>query len=617
MTALHLRLLGPWFVGLPLLSCAGSSSDGATDTSGSTPSSTNATTSGATGDLTSASAATGGGGSASTDTSSTAATGSTSGASNAQSASSDGTTAGGSSSDGTTSGETTTGGSGSDGASSDGTTTAGGTATSGSSSTTGGVVRPDYDTLREAAAAADRLIGAAVDANALNGGDARYSDTLAREFDYVTPENATKWGPLAPSSTSYDWQDADAILGFAEDNQQFVKGHTFVWHLQTPGWVSSSMSESDLRAALKSHIETTLARYQGRIRAWDVVNEAVDVSTASGYRESVFYQTLGEGYIADAFRWARAADPDVLLFYNEIGIERLGAKSDFTYAMLSDLLDSGVPIDGIGLQSHVSIHRYPSEADLRANIRRFADLGLIVNISEVDARTNDMPGSQTERWLAERIAFQQVVGSCALEAGCEAVTFWGITDNYSWINDEGADDPLLFDRNYSEKPAYEGAMDGFAGLLPVRGANFIDNPDFESGEDRWQATTGELDVGAAQGRDGNAACVSGRTSVSDGILQNELLSALGSGGPMAFSARVRVDSAATVEAALLIVEGGSEREFNIASRAIGANDWFELSGYLGLGFEQTPSAIALKLYGPPNGAELCATAVQLQPLSIE
>jgi endo-1,4-beta-xylanase len=93
------------------------------------------------------------------------------------------------------------------------------------------------------------------------------------------------------------------------------------------------------------------------------VNEAVDVSTASGYRESVFYQTLGEGYIADAFRWARAADPDVLLFYNEIGIERLGAKSDFTYAMLSDLLESGVPIDGIGLQSHVSTHRYPSEAD--------------------------------------------------------------------------------------------------------------------------------------------------------------------------------------------------------------------------------------------------------------
>jgi GH35 family endo-1,4-beta-xylanase len=148
-----------------------------------------------------------------------------SGASNAQSASSDGTTAGGSSSDGTTS----------DGTTSDGTTTAGGTATSGSSNTTGGWFRPHYDTLREAAAAVrppdrQRLWIA----NALNGGDARYSDTLAREFDYVTPENATKWGPLAPSSTSYDWQDADAILGFAEDNQQFVKGHTFVWHLQTP-----------------------------------------------------------------------------------------------------------------------------------------------------------------------------------------------------------------------------------------------------------------------------------------------------------------------------------------------------------------------------------------------
>lgn len=228
-----------------------------------------------------------------------------------------------------------------------------------------------------------------------------------------------------------------------------------------------------------------------------------------------------------------------------------------------------------------------------------------------------MPGTQAERWLAERIAFQQIVGACAVEDGCEAVTFWGFTDHYSWINDEGADDPLLFDRNYMTKPAYEGAMDGFLGLLPVRGSNLVDNSDFAGGAERWQATAGQLDVAAAEGRDGNAGCVVGRSAASDGLVQSELLNALGSGGPLAFSALLRVDAAATVEAALVIVEGGTEREFNIATRAIDANGWFELSGYLGLGFEQAPSGISLKLYGPPGGVELCATQVRLQPLTIE
>ena len=594
----------PWWIGLLLAGCSGGSSD-AGNTTGGMGSGTGATTSGEDGTA-GDTASTGAGGSAVTDGTATT-DGTTSNDGNSATGGSSATGSASTASSGQTgSTEGTSGG-----------TTANGSSTSAGTSTTGGVTRPDWETLREAAAAASRLIGTAVSAEALGAGDARYTDTLTREFDYVTAENAMKWGPLAPSSSSYAWGDADAIVDFAEANAQAVKGHTFVWHEQTPSWVSTSMSADELSAALKDHIETTLARYRGRLRAWDVVNEAVDVSTASGYRESVFYQVLGPSYIADAFRWARAADPDVLLFYNEIGAERLGAKSDFAYAMIQGLLEDGVPIDGIGLQCHVSTHRYPSESDLRANIRRFADLGLAVNLSEVDARTNNVPGTEEARWLAERIAFQQIVGSCAVEPGCEAITFWGFTDNYSWLNDEGADDPLLFDRNYVAKPAYLGAMDGFAGFLPVRGTNVVSNADFAGGTEAWQATAGQLDVGAAVGRDGNAACVSGRTDTTEGLLQSELLGALASGGPFAFSSMVHVDAAATVEATLLIVEGGTEREFNIATRAIGADGWFELSGYLGLGFEQSPSAISLKIYGPPSGVELCATAVQLEPLTVE
>src|SRR5688572_14340446 len=272
----------------------------------------------------------------------------------------------------------------------------------------------EWSTLREAAAAAGKYVGAAIDLDALHS-DATYASILAAEFDELTPENVMKWEPLAPTADTYDWASADEVVDVAEESGQSVKGHTLVWHLQYPTWLSASMTAEELRLAMQSHIETTMGRYAGRVRAWDVVNEAVDVASASGYTESLFYEILGPDYIADAFRWAREADPDALLFYNEVGIERMGAKSNFTYEMISALIADDVPIDGIGFQSHVSIHRYPSLGNLRANIQRFADLGLRVNLSEIDARTLLLPGDQELRWSVQRIAMQQLTAACTLE----------------------------------------------------------------------------------------------------------------------------------------------------------------------------------------------------------
>lgn len=475
----------------------------------------------------------------------------------------------------------------------------------------------DFATLRDAAAAAGKLLGVAVETAALRD-DPTYGEVLAREFDYVTPEDAAKWGSVAPTATTYAWDDLDGILALAEENAQAVKGHTFVWHQQYPSWVTEAMTAEELSAALKLHIETTLARYRGRMRAWDVVNEAVDVNTASGYTDSIFWRKLGPAYIEDAFRWARAADPDVLLFYNEVGIERMGPKSDFTYAMLQDLLARGVPIDGIGFQSHVSIHRYPSLDDLRANIRRFADLGLRVNISEADARTLLMPGDQASRWEAQRIAFQQIVGACVVEPGCEAITLWGFTDRYTWINDDGsADEPLIFDRDYAAKPAYEGVLAGLLGLLPAPGDNLVVDGDFAAGAG-WAAVGGELSVTAATDRPGNAACIANRADENAGLARGAMLEPLAAGGPMVFSAWVRLRGAATgtTQATLRVQEDGLEaRELSLAT--IGASDsgWTLLTGYFGLGFEGTPSAIDLEIDGPPAGVDLCVADVQIQPLS--
>jgi endo-1,4-beta-xylanase len=479
--------------------------------------------------------------------------------------------------------------------------------------------------LRRAAAAAGKRIGTAVDAVALRD-DSTYAAALAVEFDYVTPENATKWGPLVSSPGVYDWAAADAIVAAAEARAQAVKGHTLVWHEQTPTWLTSTMTADEISAALKQHIETTLAHFRGKMRAWDVVNESVDTATASGYRESIFWQKLGPAYIENAFRWARAADPDVLLFYNDFGIERIGPKSDLAYALMRDLLAKGTPIDGIGFQSHLAIHRYPAESDLRANMRRFADLGLRVNISEADGRTLTMPGSTESRWQAQRIAFQQIVGACVVEPSCESITFWGFTDKYSWINASGAepDDPLLFDRNYIGKPAHDGVLDGLAGLLPRPGDNLASNGDFGAGQpsqpsaDGWSASGGVLAVAAADGRDGSAACVSERTDASHGVVQAGLLDRLGAGGSFSFaaSARVRGATSAPVSAELIVTESGAEpRVQNVASRAAGDGGWVDLTGYFSLGFTAAPTAIELRLSGPPAGIELCVAGIELRALS--
>jgi len=472
-----------------------------------------------------------------------------------------------------------------------------------------------WATLREAAAAAGRYIGAAVSIDALRS-DSTYGQILAQEFDEVTPENAMKWEPLAPTADTYDWVDADEIVDTAETASQSVRGHTLVWHQQYPTWLSASMTADELRAAMQSHIETTMTRYAGRVRAWDVVNEAVDTASASGYTESIFYDILGPDYIADAFRWAREADPDALLYYNEVGIERLGAKSDFTYELISSLLADDVPIDGIGFQSHVSIHRYPSLSNLQQNLARFADLGLLVNLSEIDARTLLLPGDTELRWEVQRITMQQLAFACVLEPGCEGITFWGFTDNYSWINDEGdPDDPLLFDRSYQKKPAYQGVLDGLLGRAPVEGESVLDNGDFSSGLDAWSGVDADLALGTEPGE----ACTTSRASDTAGFAQLDLEAVL-SEGAYSFMSEVRIDGSAEAVVDAMIVlelEGGASEEFNIATVPAEPGTWTELSGYLGLGFEVPVTGASLVIDGPPAGIELCLRGATLRPLSPE
>jgi endo-1,4-beta-xylanase len=312
------------------------------------------------------------------------------------------------------------------------------------------------DTLKAAAAEQRKFVGTAVQSSLLH--NPQYSGVAAREFNYLTAEYEMKWNVIAPSPGSTNFGPGDEIVGFAASHGMQVKGHTFIWHGATPAWVNA-LPAAEFRAAFEKHIRAVAGRYRGRIHAWDVVNEAV-ADDGLGLRDSVFRQKLGDSYIAEAFRLARAADPQARLFYNDYGGEGLNAKADRIHTLMRDLLSAGVPIDGVGLQMHISALGRPSDANIGANMRRLAALGLTVHISEMDVRVSGVPGSEQTRLEIQRATYRDVVRVCALEPACEAITFWGFTDAHSWIR---GDSPLLFDAQYLPKPAYHGVLDALRG----------------------------------------------------------------------------------------------------------------------------------------------------------
>jgi len=310
--------------------------------------------------------------------------------------------------------------------------------------------------LRDAARAAGKLVGAAVQSGLLT--DGRYAGVLGRHFNYLTAEYEMKWDAVERVRGSNNFGAGDAIVAYGQANGMQIKGHALVWHGSVPGWVGA-LSAEDLRAAFENHIRAVAEHYRGRVIAWDVVNEAI-ADDGSGLRDTVFRQKLGDQYIADAFRIARQADPQALLFYNDYGGEGLSQKSNRIYDLVQGLRAQGVPIDGVGLQMHITATNPPSDASIAANMRRLAGLGLSVNISEMDVRIKDAPGTTQTRLDLQKSVYHSIVGVCVAEPRCDGVTFWGFTDAYSWIDKQfGADDPLLFDEQYAVKPAYYGVLD--------------------------------------------------------------------------------------------------------------------------------------------------------------
>lgn len=312
--------------------------------------------------------------------------------------------------------------------------------------------------LRQHAADRDILIGTALATGPL-AGEAPYRDTANREFNAVTAENAMKWDATEPSRNQFNFTGADQIMASAQANGQTVHGHALVWHSQTPSWVQS-LSATEMRAAMQHHINTVVGRYAGRIASWDVVNEVFNEDGT--LRQSFWLNTLGQSYIADAFRFARAADPGARLCINDFNVEGQNAKSNAMFNLVSQLRGQGVPIDCVGLQGHLAI-QFGFPSDIQQNIQRFANLGVDVKITELDVRMQ-LPVDATK--LATQATFyQRVVNACLAVSRCTGVTIWGFTDRHSWVPStfpgEGA--ALPFDENYTAKPAYTAVHDALAG----------------------------------------------------------------------------------------------------------------------------------------------------------
>jgi len=316
-------------------------------------------------------------------------------------------------------------------------------------------------TLRSLADAKGKDIGFALTPSYLS--EAAYKTIADNEFNLVVPENAMKWDATEPTQGQFRFTDADTVASYAVATSKKLYGHTLVWHSQLPSWVSN-LSADQLQAAVDNHITTVMTHFKGQVTAWDVVNEAFSDNGDGSRRSSVFQQKLGDGYIAAAFRTARAADPNAKLCINDYSIEGVNAKSTAIYNLVRDFKAQGVPIDCVGFQSHLIVGQVP--ADMRANLQRFADLGVDVRVTELDIRM--ATPSDATKLAAQAGDYQAVLQNCLAVTRCQGVTTWGITDKYSWIPGvfPGQGAALIWDENYVAKPAYNAVATALGGTSP-------------------------------------------------------------------------------------------------------------------------------------------------------
>ena len=331
--------------------------------------------------------------------------------------------------------------------------------------------------------------------------DPEYAPVLVREFNSVTPFVEMKWGNIHPEGDRYDFEEADELVALAEAHGMRVRGHTLVYGQcvdpPNPEYLLAMTDPEALRAEMKEHIQTVAGRYADRIEAWDVVNEPLlafgDMSKGDGLSQHVFSRVLGPGYIAEALRMAREVDPDAQLFLNEFGALTPGPKQERYYRLVKDLLDEGAPLDGVGFQGHV-LPLFgtpdPPREQIEATLRRFAALGVAVEITELNVFTRTLKKvfalgltyDEAAELRRQAEVYVTVTEACLAVPECQGVTLWTFTDRYPTTIETLTrleDIPLIFDNDYQPKPAAFALRERLAAATPRR-PEAVPEPAFEA-----------------------------------------------------------------------------------------------------------------------------------------
>ncbi len=339
------------------------------------------------------------------------------------------------------------------------------------------------------------LVGVAVNTGQVTGKSPDRAALVQRHFNSLTAENSMKWGPIHPEPAKFSFDAADRFVEFGEQHAMFIVGHTLVWHSQTPNWVfqdakSNAVTRDVLLATMSNHIHTVVGRYKGRVKGWDVVNEALNDD--GSLRQSPWLKIIGEDFLLKAFQFTHAADPQAELYYNDYSLEN-PAKRNGCVALVRKLHGAGVKVTGIGSQSHHNLTSPPIK-EVEDTITAFSQIGVKTMITELDVSvlpfvrgisgadinqkaafdpktnpyTNGLPAA-VQQQLAKRYGDLFTVYAKHADK-VSRVTFWGVTDAESWLNNfpmrGRTNHPLLFDREGQPKPAFDAVIKQGKGTAP-------------------------------------------------------------------------------------------------------------------------------------------------------